>query len=158
MEGTRVGIQQERQLPAYTTATVMPDLSCICTLHHSMWQCWILNPLSKARDWTCILRDTGQVHHHWVTMRTPKQYYYVEYGNKEYSISSFQREEPNGSWEFQTSFSPEKEALHATSRKYGLVLGNQNEEMRKRCTVGKKESIRFRSQVSTRFRCQHIEW
>ena len=21
-------------------------------LHHSSWQCWILNPLSKARDWT----------------------------------------------------------------------------------------------------------
>ena len=26
-----------------------PDLSCICDLHHSSWQCQILNPPSKAR-------------------------------------------------------------------------------------------------------------
>ena len=29
--------------------------SCSCNLHHSSWQCLILNPLSKARDWTCNL-------------------------------------------------------------------------------------------------------
>ena len=34
-------------------ATATPDLSCVCDLHHSSWQCWILNPLSKARDRTC---------------------------------------------------------------------------------------------------------
>ena len=33
-------------------ATAMPDLSCACNLHHSSQQHWILNPLSKARDWT----------------------------------------------------------------------------------------------------------
>ena len=27
-------------------------LSCICNLHHSLWQRWILNPPIKARDWT----------------------------------------------------------------------------------------------------------
>ena len=40
----------ELQMPAYTTATAMPGPSHICDLHNS-WQCWILNPLSKARDW-----------------------------------------------------------------------------------------------------------
>ena len=29
----------------------MQDLNCICDLRHSSWQCWILNPLNKARDW-----------------------------------------------------------------------------------------------------------
>ena len=28
----------------------------------SSWQCQILNPLSKARDQTCILMDTSQIH------------------------------------------------------------------------------------------------
>ena len=26
------------------------DLSHIGDLHHSLWQCWILNPLTEARD------------------------------------------------------------------------------------------------------------
>ena len=30
-------------------------------LQHSSWQCQILNPLSEARDWTCILMDTNWV-------------------------------------------------------------------------------------------------
>ena len=30
-------------------------------LQHSSWKCWILNPLSKARDQTYILMDTTQV-------------------------------------------------------------------------------------------------
>ena len=38
------------ELLAYTTATAMPDQSCICDLHCSLWQHWILNPLSEARD------------------------------------------------------------------------------------------------------------
>ena len=46
----RLGVELELQLPAYATATATPDLSCVCNLHHSLWQCWILNPLSKARD------------------------------------------------------------------------------------------------------------
>ena len=39
-------------------------------------QRWILNPLSKARDWTCILLDASQVHFHWATMRIPWQNYF----------------------------------------------------------------------------------
>ena len=33
----------------------MTDLSHVCNLHHSWWQCQILNPLRKTRDWTHIL-------------------------------------------------------------------------------------------------------
>ena len=55
MEVPRLGATSELQLPAYTTATAMPDLTCVCTLHHSSQQQWILNPLSEVRDtgWGC---------------------------------------------------------------------------------------------------------
>ena len=45
----------------YATATAMPDLSCICGLCHSFWQCWILNPLSEARDQTWPSRTLCRV-------------------------------------------------------------------------------------------------
>ena len=50
MEDPRLGVESELQLPTYATATAMQDLSRDCDLHHSSWQHWILNPLSKARD------------------------------------------------------------------------------------------------------------
>ena len=53
MNVPRLWIELELQLPAYAIA--MPDLSCVCNLHYSSQQCWILNPLSEARDWTCSL-------------------------------------------------------------------------------------------------------
>ena len=40
----------------------MANPSHVCNLHHSSWQHWILNPLSKARDQTHILMVTNQVH------------------------------------------------------------------------------------------------
>ena len=49
------------QLLAYTTATGMQDLSLVCDLHHNSQQHWILNPLSKARDRTCVLMDASQI-------------------------------------------------------------------------------------------------
>ena len=49
----------------------MTDQSRVCNLHHSSWQWQILNPLSKARDQTIILIDTGWVHFHWATIGTP---------------------------------------------------------------------------------------
>ena len=52
MEVPRLGVELELQLPAYTTATATLDLSHNCNLHHSSWQCWMLNPPSKARDCT----------------------------------------------------------------------------------------------------------
>ena len=58
-----------------TTATATPDLSCVYDLHHSSWQHRILNPLSKARDQTCILMDTSQVHYRWARMGTPCVFY-----------------------------------------------------------------------------------
>ena len=42
MEDSRLGAQLELQLLAQATATVTPDLSCVCDLHHSSWQRWIL--------------------------------------------------------------------------------------------------------------------
>ena len=65
------GVKSELQLLAYATAIAMWDLSHVCDLHHSSWQCQILNPLSKARDRTPILTDTSQVCYHWATMGTP---------------------------------------------------------------------------------------
>ena len=48
----------ELQLPAYTTATGTPDPRSICNLHCSSQQCWILNPLSEARDSNLVLKGT----------------------------------------------------------------------------------------------------
>ena len=49
-EVPRLGLELELQLPSYTTATAMSDLSLICNLYHSSQQCQILNPLSEVRD------------------------------------------------------------------------------------------------------------
>ena len=50
MEIPRLGVESELLLPAYTAATATWDPSHVCSLHHCLWQCRILNPLSKARD------------------------------------------------------------------------------------------------------------
>ena len=50
MEVPRLLVELELQLVAYATATATWDPSCVCALHHSSWQCPILNPLSEARD------------------------------------------------------------------------------------------------------------
>ena len=52
----------------------MPDLSHVWDLHHSSWQCQILNPLSEARDWTHNLMVPSQVCFCCTTMGTPKIY------------------------------------------------------------------------------------
>ena len=61
MEVPRLGVKSEIQLPAYTTATAVPYSSCIFSLCCSLWQRQILNPLSEARDRTCILTDTSWI-------------------------------------------------------------------------------------------------
>ena len=53
-----------------TTATATWDPSCICNLHHNSQQCWILNLVSVARDWTCVLMDISQIHFRWATTGT----------------------------------------------------------------------------------------
>ena len=60
------GISQARgrtelQLPTYARATAMRDPSCICNLHHSLWQCKMLNPLNEARNRTHIFMDTSWI-------------------------------------------------------------------------------------------------
>ena len=71
MEVPRLGVESELQHPAYITATAMQDPSCICDSHHRSWQCWILKPLSQARDRTCILMDTSWVCYLWAMTGTP---------------------------------------------------------------------------------------
>ena len=61
MEVPRLGVKLELQLPAYTTATAIPDPSHIQNLRHSLRLSWILNPLSEARDGTYLLMGTSGV-------------------------------------------------------------------------------------------------
>ena len=63
MDYPKLGVESELQLMAYAIATAMPDLNCICDLHHSSPQCWILNPLREARGQICFLMDTSWVHY-----------------------------------------------------------------------------------------------
>ena len=71
MEVSRLWVESELQLPAYTIATATHDLSCVCKLHYSSQQCQILNPLIGARDGTCILMDTSLICFHCTTRGTP---------------------------------------------------------------------------------------
>ena len=59
MEVPRLGVKLELPLPAYIIATATWDLKHVCDLHYSLWQHWILNPLSDTRDQTHHLMDTG---------------------------------------------------------------------------------------------------
>ena len=72
MEVPRLEIKSDLSLLVYTTATAMPDPSHVCDLHHSSWQCWILNALSKARDQTRILMDPGRIRYSRAMMGTPE--------------------------------------------------------------------------------------
>ena len=58
MEVPGLGVKSELQLTAYSIATAVSDLSCICKLCCNFWQYWFLNALTEARDLTCILMDT----------------------------------------------------------------------------------------------------
>ena len=50
MEVSMLQVKSELQLPAYTITTAMTEPSCICDLHHSLWQGQIFNPLREAWD------------------------------------------------------------------------------------------------------------
>ena len=58
MEVPRLRVELELQLLTYAIATATPDLSCICDLCRSLWQCQMVNPLSEARDLNHILMET----------------------------------------------------------------------------------------------------
>ena len=64
MEVARLGVELELQLPAYATATY----ATYTTAHSNTG---ILNSLSEARDWTCILMDGSQIHFRWAMTGTP---------------------------------------------------------------------------------------
>ena len=72
MEVPRLGGESELQLPAFTKIIATPDPSYVCDLHHSSWQCQILNPLSEARDRTCNLMVPSQIHFCCATTGTPR--------------------------------------------------------------------------------------
>ena len=59
IEVPRLGVESKPQLP--TSPPAVQDRSPVCDLHHSSWQCQILNPLSGSRDWTHILMYTNWV-------------------------------------------------------------------------------------------------
>ena len=60
--------------PPYATVTATPDPSHVCDLHRSSQQCWILNPLSEARDWTCNLMVPSWIRFRCATMGTPESH------------------------------------------------------------------------------------
>ena len=61
MEVPRLREESKLQLPAEVTATATQNPNLVCDLHYSSWQCWILDPLIKAIDWTCDLVDSSRV-------------------------------------------------------------------------------------------------
>ena len=54
-----IASKSELQLLAYATATATRNPSCIC--HHSLWQHWILNPMSETREQTCVFMNASWV-------------------------------------------------------------------------------------------------
>ena len=71
MEIPRLGVELELKLPAYTTATAIQGLSHVCNLHHRSQQCWIPDPLGKARDRAWVLMDTSWIRFCYTTEGTP---------------------------------------------------------------------------------------
>ena len=67
---SQAGVKSELQLLAYITATATWDRSCLWDIYHSSQQRQILNPLSEARDRTCIPMDTSWICYHWATTGT----------------------------------------------------------------------------------------
>ena len=64
VEVPRLGVASKLPLLPFATAIATRDPSRTCDLHHSSRQRRILNPRIKARDGTCVLMDTSQVHDH----------------------------------------------------------------------------------------------
>ena len=91
MEVPRLRGESELQLLAYTTATAMPDPSHVRGLHDSSGQCQILNPLSRARDRTCILMDTSQICLCCATIGTPFVYFVLQVFFNDISIEKSQK-------------------------------------------------------------------
>ena len=72
----RLGVELGLELQAYTTAIAMRDQSHVCNLYHSSQQHRIPDPLSKARDRTHMLMDTGWIHFRCATWETPQDFFF----------------------------------------------------------------------------------
>ena len=79
MEVARLVVESELQLLAYATATATSDPSRICDLHYCSQQCWILNPLSEARDRTCNLMIPTQICFSCAMIVTPRTLYFFQF-------------------------------------------------------------------------------
>ena len=66
MEVPRLRVKSELQTTAYAR-----DLSRVCDLHYSSWQGQIPDPLSEARNQTCILMVTSRISSHCTATGTP---------------------------------------------------------------------------------------
>ena len=66
---------QHMEVPRLGVKSQARYLSCICNLHHSSQQHQNFNPLSEARDQTCILMGTSQICFCWATTGTPILYF-----------------------------------------------------------------------------------
>ena len=71
MEIPRLGVNAELQLQVYSTAIALWDSNHVYNLHHSSWQCQILNPPREARDRTHVLMDTSGIRFCCTTTGTP---------------------------------------------------------------------------------------
>ena len=87
MEVPRLEVESKLYLPAYATATAIPDPSCVCDLHHSSWQYRILNPLTKARDQTHNLMVPSRIHFCCTTTGTTKSDHLLS--SQIFSLSKF---------------------------------------------------------------------
>ena len=104
-------------------ATAISGLSHVCNLHHSSQQDWVLNPLSKAKDQTCVLMDTSQVCFRWATMGTPDVLFLLSYF---VLYEGQQAEERDGEQEFRKLYgldmSPQIHILKSLFKKLFLLL------------------------------------
>ena len=72
MEVLGLGVELELQLQASTRATSTSDLSCICKLCSSLWQCQILSPTNQIRLNLHPHRDVRSLAC-WTTTGTPRK-------------------------------------------------------------------------------------
>ena len=72
------GSQTGDLIGAVATATAMPDLSRDCDLHHSSWQCRILNPLGEVRDQTYNLVVPSRICSHCAMTETPTSFFLLK--------------------------------------------------------------------------------
>ena len=73
MEVPRLGVELELQPPSCTTATATQDPSCLCDLHHSLWQCqiltrWVRPEIEPMSSWILVRFTTC-----WATTGTPRK-------------------------------------------------------------------------------------